>query len=290
MDIDTWTRLFFATAGVDDLVWNVHYGCLQHVHSMAPIQRAQGKDSPGTRIVFTNSDVQGFIVAQLEYWWNAAVRWKANKRNYSWYLGHILHAVQDSYPRGHTVRSSTPTSCGKIVLFQGYDAQHGNDAHKSGDFTPSSSKKESDPTLAKRYQCAIDTSTHVLQTFAACLRDVSKCGFAPVKAWLLTDIYALEAGAATRTAGGSRADFAKSGISAPNSGFVAEPNVSIGGTAHVTLYNPKSTQKWSTKTGVKLCQASREIVSKAPTHTLGVKHYVEKPFTSYVNPSAPATH
>jgi len=284
MDIDTWTRIFFVTGGIDDLVFNVHYGCLQHVHSMAPIQRREAKASAGSRIVFTNAQVRDFITGQMKYWWDAAVRNKANKQYYSWYLGHILHALQDSYPRGHVVRDSTSSSCGRVVLFQGYDAQHGNDAHKKGDFTPSSGSKESDSSLTKRYACAIDYSTRVLQNFIAC-RSSGSCNFdSVVKTWLLTDVYAFAAGAESRTAGGSAADFAKSGIA--SSGFRAETGVTVWGGASTTLYNPTSTKRWA-GSNTRLCAGNGEIVSKAPTTTLGIKHYNEKPFRGYVNYQSP---
>jgi len=278
MDIDTWSRIFFITGGIDDHIFNVHYGCLQHFHSMAPIQRLEAKSSAATRVVFTNTDVLGFTLGQIKMWWNLAVSHKTDKSAYSWYLGHILHTVQDSYPRGHVVRASTTTDCGPVVTFQGYDAQHGNDGHKGGDFTPASSKHESDPTLSKRYQCAIDASTHILQAFVAC-KNGGACTFDALSAWLKSSIYNLAAGAATRTAGGTRAEFAKKGIEAD---FVKE--VANG----VTLWNPKSTKKWSSVSGTRLCQGSKAIIGKAPEKTLGIKHYVEKPFGQYVNYAAPS--
>jgi len=287
MDVDTWTRLFMVTGAQNDLVWNVHYGCLQHFHSMAPLQRAQGKDSPATRIVFSNNDVKGFIIGQFKQWWNLAVARKADKRAYSWYLGHILHALQDSYPRGHVVRASTTTDCGGILLFQGYDAQHGNGAHKSADFTPSNAKKEADPSLAKRYQCAIDYSTRVLRAFVAYKSDPTKCNFDTQVAPMLRDeVYKFHATSGTRTAGGSRADFAKSDIATTNA-FVREEVTLPAG--KVVLWNPKSTNVWARKSGVHLCDATGPILSKSPTTTLGIKRYEELPFGQYVNYLAPSS-
>jgi hypothetical protein len=289
MDVDTWSRLFFVTGGVDDLVFNVHYGCLQHMHSMAPIQRRQAKANAGSRIVFTNEDVRGFIIGQLKMWWNAAKQTPADKKRYSWYLGHILHAVQDSYPRGHVVRDTTDSSCGNVVLFQGYDAQHGNGAHKKGDYTPSNKNKETDPTLTKRYQCAVDFSTRILNCFKACLASPSACDFdRSVGSWLKTDVYNFATRASTRLAGGSHADFAKSDIAAANSGFRLEAGVSIGGTRTVNLYNPTSTALWSRQQSVRLCDGNGPVLSKAPTTTLGIKHYNEKAFNQYVNYAAPS--
>jgi len=279
MDVDTWTRLFFVTGGVNDLVFNVHYGCLQHFHSMAPIQRREAKSSAGTRKVFTNTQVRDFIIGQMKYWWKAAVRTKSNRKYYSWYLGHILHTLQDSYPRGHVVRDSTSSSCGKVVLFQGYDAQHGNGAHKKGDYTPSSGSRESDGSLSKRYSCAVDYSARVLTNFIAC-RSSGNCDFDTyVKPWLLSDVYDFTPGSADRIAGGSAEAFAKSGIA--SSGFAAEANVPIGDGQTITLYNPTSTNRWNGSPAI--CAGKGAIQSKDPTSTLGIKHYREKPFNGFVN-------
>jgi len=287
MDVDTWTRLFFTTGGINDLFFNVHYGCMQHFHSMAPIQRRQAKANAGSRIVFSNADVRTFIIGQLKLWWDEAKLQPANKKRASWYLGHILHALQDSYPRGHVVRDSTTTTCGNVILFQGYDAQHGNGAHKKADYTPSNSGKESDPTLAKRYACAVQYSTKMLENFAACAAAGGAgvlCNFdATVKPWLLSDVYNMDATAKLRTAGGSHSEFAKSDIAAAGSGFAAETGVSLGGGRTITLYNPTSTLKWKQQSGVRLCDGTGAIQSKAPTTTLGIKSYKEKDFKQFVN-------
>jgi len=293
LDIVPWSELFFVSGGLNDLVFNVHYGCLQHVHSMAPIQRRQSKSAAGSRIVFTNGDVRDFIVSQLKYWWDQAKRTPTNPTRYSWYLGHMLHTIQDSYPRGHTVRDSTASTCGNIVLFQGYDAQHGNDAHKAGDFTPYKSKHESDPSLSKRYSCAVDYSRRVLDNFATCATAHGTgptCDFdSVVKPWLLAEVYPFATGAQARVAGGAALEFGKPKIAADTANFRSE-TVTLGPGRTVQLFNPTSTQRWSGQHGVALCDGSGPLQSQAPEHTLGVKHYVNKPFDGFVNFAAPNTH
>jgi hypothetical protein len=258
---------------------------------MAPIQRRQAKGSPGGRIVFTNEDVRGFILGQMKLWWDSAKQRVSDKKRYSWYLGHILHTLQDSYPRGHVVRDSTTTTCGKVVLFQGSDAQRGNGAHKTADFTPSSASKESDASLNKRFNCALDFSTKMLSVFAACVRANGAgetCDFdKTAKTWLLAEVYPfMDDQSRTRVAGGSRSDFAKADIAETGSGFRAE-SLTIGGGRSVTLYNPTSTQLWSRQVGLKLCDGTGSVLSKAPTSTLGIKYYKEKSFNQYVNYNAP---
>lgn len=271
MDIDTWTRLFMATGGVDDLVFNVHYGCLQHWHSMAPIQRLEAKNAAATRLVFTNAQVADFTKQQIYAWWNRAVQLKANKAHASWYLGHILHALQDSYPRGHVVRDSTATTCGNVVLFQGYDAQHGNAAHKGGDYTPSHKNKEADPSFAKRYACAKDASAAILAAFARCNGGGGVCTTAAISG-TVDGVYTFAAGAASRIAGGSEATFAKAGI-ATDANYVKEV------VAGKTLYNPKSTRRWGAGRTL-LCGGSRAIQSKVPS---GLGFYREADFNGYVS-------
>jgi len=284
MDIDTWTRDFF-NGKPNELVFNVHYGCLQHFHSMAPIPRAEAKAKASTRTVFTNKDVKGFILGQVRQWWDLAVAAvKSGKPNakqwYSFYMGHIMHLVQDSYPRGHAVRAATASSCGAIVLFQGYDAQHGNGAHKAGDFTPPK-RKETDPSLPKRYECAKQFSAQVLKVFANCVRargNGASCTYAPIRKLLHSNVYNFAPGAEARKAGGSRKDFAKTDIAAD---FAEEPNVDIG-TGKVSLFNPKSTKLWKNLRGTKLCDAP--VVSKVK---LGAFFYTEKPFRQFIDYVAP---
>lgn len=283
MDIDTWTRDFFG-GKPNELVFNVHYGCLQHLHSMAPIQRMQAKSSAATRVVFSNADVKGFVCGQARQWWELAVaKVKEGRKDwYSFYMGHIMHMVQDSYPRGHAVRAATTSNCGPIVLFQGYDAQHGNGAHKAGDFTPPK-HKENDPSLPKRYECARQYSAQILKVFANCVRgrgNGPSCDFTPIRKLLMTSVYNFAPNADKRKAGGSRADFAKQGIAAE---FAEEKNVDIG-IGKVSLFNPKSTNMWSAQRGLKLCQAP--LLSKVK---MGAFFYSQKPFKQFIDYSAPTS-
>jgi len=275
MDIDTWTRVFKFTHVPTDLIFSVHYGCLQHFHSMAPIQQAQTAQSPGSRIVFTNADVLEFILGQLEYWWNLAKEKKTDKVYVSWNVGKMCHTIQDSYARGHAVRDSTSSSCGNIITFQGYDAQQGNEAHFNGDYTPASRKKEADGTLAKRYKCAVDYSAYVIKQMAACIKG-GDCNFqSAVAPKLRAEVYNMDAKAKARTAGGTRVDFGKPTI-ATDSAFAKEV------VGSVTLYNPKSTKFWKQQTGVKLCGPKDTIISKQKTM---IGTYRENPFNRFVNPT-----
>lgn len=86
-------------------------------HAMAPAL----KDG-----VPTNAQVLSLIVEQAEHWWEV-VEWYSTQKpgqesKKAWFfLGHILHMVQDSYSGSHCLRTSA--SPFKIVQFQGYDLQ-----------------------------------------------------------------------------------------------------------------------------------------------------------------------
>ncbi len=269
MDVDTWTRLFFTTGGINDLVFNVHYGCLQHWHSMAPIQRAEAKNPAATRIVFTNDQVRAYTIAQIKRWWNTAVNNRGDQALSSWYIGHILHTVQDSYPRGHTVR--LPVGCGDIVSFQGYDAQHGNSKHKTGDYSPSNKAKEGDATLQSRYNCAVVASAAVLKLFATCVGGRG-CEDSVLDS-TLDGVYRLAPGAGGKLAGGSAEEFAKTGI-ATDANYVKE---TVNG---IVLYNPKS-NKIAGNNNIGLCDGAGAIQSKTPS---GLGYYNSGPFTNFYNP------
>lgn len=232
--------------------------------------------------MFTNTQVRQFTIDQIKYWWDKAVGHKANPVNAAWYLGHILHAVQDSYPRGHTVRDASDSDCGAIISFQGYDAQHGNGAHKTGDYTPTASKREATGSLSKRYQCAVDASAAILRAFAACAAGRGGCASATINP-TLDNVYTLFPGAGPQLAGGSALEFAKTGIATdPNYQKLEITGRNI---AKHVLYNPKSTKVWggSGTAGTVLCGGAggKAILSKAPT---GFGVYREKDFTDYVNP------
>lgn len=143
-----------------DAVSASHYGCLQHIHGMAPV--VQGAPHP---VLFTNAEVKTLISAQMEFWWNKALdalfflppgatpgtaaAFAPKAKTYSHYIGHILHTFGDAYAPAHVVRGymtrwngaphgdvpvpsfvgvpaqleQVVPSCGKVITFQGYGAQ-----------------------------------------------------------------------------------------------------------------------------------------------------------------------
>jgi len=278
MDGDTFLRMF-QFHQEDELVHASHYGCLQYWHSMAPLQRLQSAlpANDANRWIFTNAEVKEFILQQAEDWWNLAKGHLAAKVKYSWYLGHILHMIQDSFPKGHVVRDATAAVCGDILLFQGYDAQHGNEAHKLADFIPPSKGIDAtDVSLSKRVGCATDASKFVLDAFAACATAGSaahaSCGFATVRAHLDTVVYKLAATAGARKAGGASEPYIS-----PTAKANFDVEVVATAAGNLNLYNPKSGRMWSTSHGVHLCAGTKEIQSKCAT---GVGVYLNHDFVA----------
>jgi len=268
LDGDTFLRMF-QFHQEDELVHASHYGCLQYWHSMAPIQRLQSAltAADNTRWVFTNAEVKSFIIEQAAEWWDLAKSHLAAKVKASWYIGHILHMIQDSYPKGHVVRDATADVCGDILLFQGYDAQHGNEAHKLADFIPPSKGIDAhDVSLTRRVTCATDASKFVLQAFAACMGSAgagsNECKFDNVRTHLDTVVYKLAGGAGVRKAGGASEPYISQAAKAH---FYEETVNVLPAGSTLKLYNPKSGHLWSASHGVHLCAGAKEIQSKCAT-------------------------
>jgi len=278
LDIDTFLRIFKLTHTPDDLVFATHYGCLQFWHSMSPVQRQQSTLKADTRLVFTNRDVKGLILAQMQQWWSRGVTLanKGNKNGATWYWGHILHSIQDSFARGHAFRTTTSSDCGKVVMFQGYDCQN-SDVHGKADYSPNSgSRDKNDAMLNKRWNCAIDYTKYVLTAMKACITTKS-CAWAPIRSWLDKTVYSLSN--PNNLAGGTHPDFAAKDVVAK--GFKQEK------IQNINFWVPKSTNNWSKARGTVLCGGTRPIQSKCVT---GFGVYKEKDFFGYKEFTAPSTN
>jgi len=284
LDVDTFLRLFALTGTENDLVEMSHYGCLQGWHSMAPIVRTQLKlhADDANRIVFTNQDVKDFIIGQGRIWWDHAVRNLANKDHYSWYLGHLMHMLEDSYPKGHTVRDSSATACGNVVMFQGYDAQHGNEAHKAADFTPASPKHvATDVSLAKRVECAQNAAKTVFELFSACVTANSAAHAScqhTVLDPLFASVYTFHTvqgySAGSSKAGGSDPNFIKT--THTDFDTIRVPLSGSGLTVVTDMFVPKSNKMWSSvASGTTICSGKKAIQSKCAS---GVGVYIEHDF------------
>jgi len=196
------------------LVRNSHYGCLQHVHGMAPVFSPRtGVPATATgRVLFSNLDVLNIMKAQGRFWWDKAVsvahtHTKPDVKTASHYLGHFAHMLQDSYAPGHALRGYVLTwgttkvaeghpqskdeksvdqlggSCGHVISFQGYGAQMGNSEHGSTDHDPTDVVKgrfRSDKDVRERLiYCARGATYALFVQFHKCLKDLghAPCSF-----------------------------------------------------------------------------------------------------------------
>jgi hypothetical protein len=94
------------------ITYESHNGAKQFWHSMAPSD-AQ----------YTNGQVLDKIIGQAVAWYGVG-----KSENNEFYLGHILHMVQDSYSPAHVVRDENEA----VVSFQAYDKQD-HSKHKHGE-------------------------------------------------------------------------------------------------------------------------------------------------------------
>jgi len=195
------------------VVFNSHYGCLQHIHAMAPVLNS--RNGLTENVHFTNAEVLLLIEKQMEFWWDKAVEAAyaatPDPSTYSHYIGHILHTFGDSYAPGHTVRGYLRSwggqmknsdviparfpgtfegadltvmseHCGYIITFQGYGPQHDNEEHSETDHMTDdrANKVKNRPDKAVRYrlvQCSIAANYHVLARFNRCINgQVQKSG------------------------------------------------------------------------------------------------------------------
>jgi hypothetical protein len=274
------------------LVYNSHYGCLQHWHSQGSVMVPADLSNPdgANRIVFSNTDLKGFMIAQAEQWWNLA-RATSSKDSRTWNLGRLLHIVADSFPRGHTLRDNTntypygtstdpydpagkgktmATACGKIWYFQGYDAQKGQDAHAAADKQPTPGHQD-----YNRLQCAKYYSWKLMRLMAQCggTPNGGACAWSNAKI-VLDEVWQLASWSAGRKTAGSVAAFAGPGLSGKGYQSVSY-NL---GTTTVNVWEPTSAKLWSSASGYQsLCPP---IVGKATT--LG---YKEDAFTDFNNPT-----
>ena len=94
------------------LTYESHNGANQFWHSMTPSDAK-----------YTNGQVLTKIVNQAGAWFDQA---KADKTDF--YIGNLLHMVQDSYSPAHVIRDEN----GAVVSFQAYDKQD-HAKHKNGE-------------------------------------------------------------------------------------------------------------------------------------------------------------
>jgi len=150
----------------DSAVGRSHHGCKQSWHSMCPI--AEKED-----LSFTNDDVRAIVIQDMEMWWRRAVELQRQSLYIPqgdvaqstmgcaiFNIGRILHAVQDSFAKGHVVRADTTpgSNCGNILLFQGYGLQD-HDKHGNGD------NAAKNPAA---YGCALMATREVLRQWYLC--------------------------------------------------------------------------------------------------------------------------
>lgn len=88
------------------ITYESHNGANQFWHSMAP-KKADGSE-------YTNGEVLNKIVNQAGAWFD-----QAKFDNTNFYIGNLLHMVQDSHSPAHVIRDEA----GRVVSFQSYDKQ-----------------------------------------------------------------------------------------------------------------------------------------------------------------------
>jgi len=287
LDVDTFLRIFFITKTKRDLLYASHFGCLQHIHSMCPIMFEDSGKKPMEQAIFTNAEVRKLIFDQLRYWWKELVANYKDKERLSWTTGKILHAIQDAYPRGHAARSDTASSCGKVILFQGYTAQEGNDLHKLSDYSPfklPESEKGNKASLQSRYNCAINDSASLLRFVAACVMAKGKgaaCDFdATVVPYLSKHTWAIDDRDLQRRAGGVIAEFASKGLDR-DPAFRLDEHWS-----GLRLYMPQGRKFWK-DSKQPICGPRDSILSKTVNrcflYPVCIPKYAEKPFNRFAN-------
>jgi len=274
-----------------ELIYNVHYGCLQHFHAQGSVVTGPLLDLPdgANRYVFTNTELKSFMMAQAQDWWSRAVSQTTVKLR-SYYVARLLHTLADSYPRGHTLRDNTnsypymttadpldpegkgrtmATKCGKLWYFQGYDAQKGNDAHAAADKQPGVASED-----YGRLQCAKYYSWKILRVL---------CNNGGKGAWadaqkVLDEAWQLAPWAAGHKTAGAVAQYAATGLAAKGYASVSYP---LPGAA-VSVWEPTSAKLWgsipASAPHISLCPPT--LIGKAPTIPYG-----DNPFTTFVNPS-----
>jgi len=105
-----WVPLIGGDLGKAGTITNEsHNGKYQYWHSMSPSDRQ-----------YTNGEVKDKIIEQAIEWYE-----QAKSENNTFYLGKVLHMIQDSYVLSHVQRNSA----GKIHNFQSYNEQ---DSHEHG--------------------------------------------------------------------------------------------------------------------------------------------------------------
>jgi hypothetical protein len=190
-NVATFTTLFLAggQGNRQSMISQTHFGCLQYWHAMAPEPFVNGKFR-----VWSNKDLSTLIKAGAKRIWNVAKGYaKSNKPMGEFHLGRVLHTIGDSFATGHTVRSP---GCGKIQVFQEYNAQAGNHAHDDGD------KPDKNTAL---FACAVNRVRQVMTYWAACTRGENDCSY---PASIIDPTYEVEPDVANQDAGGSIAKFA----------------------------------------------------------------------------------
>jgi hypothetical protein len=201
-------------------VSQTHYGCLQFWHAMAPEPFVGGKYK-----VWTNAALSELIKNGAKRIWAVAVDHlkRGNKNMAEFHLGRILHTIGDSYAKGHTTRG--PSSCGKIFIFQEYNAQKGNEAHGSGD---------KPATNQDTFACAVQRIREVLSAWAGCVRNpTSGCGYPAI----ISSTFDVDPSIANNDAGGSLEQYA--GPTAKSTG--SKKQVTIAGKTLNIYFPPQGT-------------------------------------------------
>jgi hypothetical protein len=177
----------------NSFIAQTHYGCLQFWHAMAPEPYVGGKYK-----VWSNSALSTLIKNGAQRIWGVAVAKLAagNKDMSEFHLGRILHTIGDSFAIGHTARVGP---CGKIVVFQEYNAQKGNEKHAEGD-KPLKNKPQ--------FACTVAKIKAVLQYWAACVRAKGRGAACAYPAGIINPTFDIEPSVANLDAGGSLEYFA----------------------------------------------------------------------------------
>jgi len=204
-----------AAGARNTFVAQTHYGCLQFWHAMAPEPYVGGKYK-----VWSNTAMSGLVKAStLRIWKVAVAKLKAGNKNLAeFHLGRILHTIGDSFAPGHAVRG--PTACGKVLVWQEYNAQKGNEAHAGSD------KPKRHPDT---FACTVNRIRDVLRAWAACVGDHNKCSYPAI----IDTTFDIDPAVANEDAGGSVEAYA-----GPNAKAKGKKKVITASGKTLTIYFP----------------------------------------------------
>lgn len=183
------------------LAYRSHYGDLQYWHSMSPSSD------------MTNQDVKEAILRQAEKWYNKGLENKdvvVKRTIYSdipdkglFYVGKLLHMLQDSYTHSHTIRDGKAIHKGvgkQITSFQSYSKQ-ASEKHEVADHAgkPLTCKPKDVPGALN----AVAASTEILKFYKNSIQ------FKPeVQEYIDKKVIVLAPDAAGKSSGGTHPDYA----------------------------------------------------------------------------------